>query len=174
MSEDPAAGSGGQVRFEALGVQHDRAGFRCGVPALDRYLAQQASQDVRRRVANCFVVAEGAAVLGYYTLAATAVALASLPEAQARKLPRYPVVPAALIGRLAVAEVARGRGLGGVMLIDAASRVARMDAAVYAIVVDAKDEDAASFYRHHGFIALQERPTSLFLPLATATRPLKP
>jgi len=110
------------VRFETLGPQHDRAGFDCGVPALDRYLAQQATQDVRRRVANCFVAAEGARVLGYYTLAATSIALTSLPETVSKKLPRYPTVPAALIGRLAVAQAARGQGLGGAMLMETPPR----------------------------------------------------
>jgi len=100
------------VCFETLGPQHDRAGFHCGVPALDRYFAQQATQDVRRRVANCFVAAEGARVLGYYTLAVTSISLNSIPETVSKKLPRYPTVPAALIGRLAVAQAARGQGLG--------------------------------------------------------------
>jgi GNAT superfamily N-acetyltransferase len=161
------------VRFETLGPQHDRAGFDCGVPALDRYLAQQATQDVRRRVANCFVAAEGARVLGYYTLAATSIALTSLPETVSKKLPRYPTVPAALIGRLAVAQAARGQGLGGAMLMDATARILAMDAAVYALLVDAKDEAADAFYRHHGFLGLADRPRSLFLPVATAERSLK-
>ena len=161
------------VRFEALGARHDRAGFACGVPALDRYLAQQATQDMRRRVANCFVVAEGARLLGYCTLAATSIALTSLPETVARRLPRYPVIPAVLIGRLAVAEGARGQGLGGAMLADATVRVLATDAAVYALIVESKDEAAAAFYRHHGFIDLVGRPRSLFLPLATAERAIR-
>lgn len=161
------------INFEALD-HHDRASFACGVPALDRYLAEQASQDVRRRVARCFVATEGARVLGYYTLAATHVALSELPPAVTRKLPRYPAVPAVLIGRLAVALDARRQGLGGLMLMDATARVLAADIAAYALLVDAKNEGAAAFYRHHGFLSLQHLPWSLFLPLTTAERSLAP
>ena len=79
--------------IEPLGKRHDRAAFSCGLPELDRYLARQAGQDVRRRIARVFVcTAEGSdAVLGFYTLSALAIDLSSLPEELSRKLPRHPV-----------------------------------------------------------------------------------
>ncbi len=106
-------------------------------------------------------------IAGYYTLASTSVLLADLPPGIGKKLPRYPLVPAVRMGRLAVDETFKGQGLGGALLADALERVAQAEIAAFALVVDAKDETAASFYRHHGFVALPDSPLTLFLPLAT-------
>ena len=92
--------------------------------------------------------------------------------AQLRKLPRYPSVPAVRMGRLAVDQAFRGQGLGAALLADALTRIVRSEIAAYALVVDAKDEKAASFYRHHGFLQIATKPLTLFLPLATA--PISP
>jgi hypothetical protein len=95
---------------EALERSHNRLGFRSGVDALDRYLREYAFQDIKRRLAGCFVaVDDESRIVGYYTLAATSVALDSLPAEIAKRLPRYPVVPAVLIGRLAVANEHQGK-----------------------------------------------------------------
>ena len=103
----------GSLVIEPLDRRHDRTNFSCGLPELDRYLARQAGQDVRRRIARIFVCTAGEtdAVLGFYTLSALSIDLASLPTALSRKLPRHPV-PCALIGRLAINRSAQGRGLG--------------------------------------------------------------
>jgi len=158
-----------------LSADHERLAFSCGHEALDRYLQNQASQDIRRRIANCYVASPGNTntVAAYYTLSSASVPLIDLPEDQAKRLPRYPVVPAALVGRLAVDRRYRGSGLGAALLFDAIARAARADAAVYAVIVDAKDESASGFYRHHGFVPFAGRPTSLFLPIATAIKLLK-
>lgn len=157
-------------RIEALAPRHERSGFDCGVEALNRYFHQQVSQDIRRRVTACFVaVAEGGGeIAGYYTLASASVALAELPEDVAKKLPRYPTVPAVRMGRLAIARAFAGQGLGATLLADALTRSLRAEIPAFALIVDAKDEQAAAFYRHHGFLALQSDPLTLFLPLATA------
>lgn len=154
-------------RIEPLGDQHDRAGFSCGVEALDHYFRVQAGQDSRKRVASCFVLvtAEGS-VAGYYTLSAMGIALVDLPPALAKKLPRYPVVPATLMGRLAVDRRQRGRGLGELLLFDAFSRVLRSEIASYVFVVDAKDDAAQAFYEHYRFLRLPSAGRRLFLPLA--------
>ena len=146
---------------------HDRDGFSCGVEALDRYFRQQVTQDIRRRIASCFVAVEriGGMVAGYYTLAATGIALTSLPEEVRRKLPRYPSVPAVRMGRLAVAEGFAGQGLGVALLADALARTTASDIAAYALIVDAKDERAANFYRHHGFRPFEGNPLMLYFPL---------
>ncbi|MBX9925207.1 MAG: GNAT family N-acetyltransferase [Hyphomicrobiaceae bacterium] len=159
-------------RIEPLDDNHDRTAFACGVPALDRYLREQISQDIRRRVANCFVAVDIAtgAIAGYYTLAATGVALAELAPALVKKLPRYPVIPAALLGRLAVSVDYKGRGLGTALMVDAIRRVARGDLAVFALFVDAKDEAARTFYERHGFELLPGEPRRLCLPIATALK----
>lgn len=155
-------------RLAPLQPAHERAGFDCGSEPLTRYLRQQASQDMRRRVAACFVALQGESrIAGFYTLAAASVLLADLPAATARKLPRYPMVPAVRMGRLAVDQAFKGQGLGGALLADALARCARAEIAAHALVVDAKDEGAAAFYRHHGFQGLPDAPLTLFLPLAT-------
>jgi len=154
--------------IEPLGAQ-DRSAFSCGAAALDRYLREQASQDVKRLVASCFLLREAAtgAVAGYYTLAATSVPASDLPMELLKRLPRYPILPAALVGRLAVDQRFQNRGLGGVLLADAALRVLRSDMKAMALIVDAKDEAAVGFYRRQGFVPFASRAQSLFLPLAT-------
>ena len=159
--------------FAPLGPAHDRAGFACGVPALDRYIRELASQDVRRRVSNCFVATDTAGKLaGYYTLAATSLPLDELAADHTRRLPRYPAFPACLVGRLAVDQAFRGQGLGGALLVDAIARALRAEPAIFAMIVDAKDEAALQFYRHHGFRPFASRPLSLYLPFAGAARRL--
>ncbi len=153
-------------RIEPLG-EHDRAGFRCGVDALDRYFRTQAGQDSRKRVATCFVlIADDGAVAGYHTLSATSILLAELPPATAKKLPRYPVVPATLMGRLAVDRRYRGRTLGEMLLFDAFARTLRSEIATFAFVVDAKDDDAKAFYERYGFLSLPSAGRRMFKPLA--------
>jgi GNAT superfamily N-acetyltransferase len=133
--------------------EQDRTGFCCGNEALDRYFRTQARQDMRRRVTACYVAiyAVTGRIAGYYTLSAEEVALSELPEKMLRRLPRYPSVPVARVGRLAVEREHQGRGLGGALLINAAMRAMRSEIAVFALVVDAKDAEAARFYQHYGF-----------------------
>jgi ribosomal protein S18 acetylase RimI-like enzyme len=155
--------------IEPLAPSHDRKAFSCEVPALDRYLRELATQDVKRRVSNCFVACDAAGIVaGYYTFAACSLPLAELTGEEVRRLPRYPLLPAGLIGRLAVDRRFRGRRLGGAMIMDAVLRATRADPAIFAIIVDAKDAAAVSFYEHLGFRRFGSRPMSLFLPVATA------
>lgn len=122
---------------------------------------------MRKRLASCFVAVEPASgqLAGFYTLSATSISVSDLPESVARRLPYYPNVPAALIGRLAVDARYRGLGLGEAMLLDAVDRVIDSDPAVFALVVDAKDEAAASFYMRYEFRRLSAQRMSLFLPV---------
>jgi ribosomal protein S18 acetylase RimI-like enzyme len=156
-------------RVEMLAPQHDRKSFSCGTEVLDTYFRERAGQDVKRRVSNCFVLLDGdGAVAGFYTFAATSLPLTELSEPERKRLPRYPLMPAALIGRLAIDQGFRGQGLGGALVVDAALRAARSDPAIFALIVDAKDEAAAAFYHHLEFIAFESRPQSPYLPVATA------
>jgi ribosomal protein S18 acetylase RimI-like enzyme len=162
--------SGAPFRIALLGTGHDRSTFTSGSLPLDRYLREQATQDIRRRVAACFVaLSEEPRIAGYYTLASASMLLSDLPSAAAKKLPRYPTLPAVRMGRLAIDKKFQGRGLGSALLADALERAARSEIASYALLVDAKDEAAAAFYRHHGFIPFPDMPRTLFLPLATAS-----
>ena len=155
-------------RIEPLADRHDRSGFACGVEPLDRYLRTQAGQDARRRTASCFVAVEegGRTVAGYYTLAATSLMLTDLPPGLVKRLPRYPAVPATLMGRLAVDQRHHGRRLGELLLFDAFARTLRSDIATYAFVVDAKDDAAQAFYARYRFLTLAPGGRRLFLPVA--------
>lgn len=163
----------GSVRFELL-KDHERAGFCSGVPELDRWFRQQAGQEQRRHVAQVFVAVDGSGVVGFYSLSMFTLALGSLPKGLARKLPRYDAIPTALIGRLARDVRAKGSGLGDLLLADAVKRVlgASRTVAAYAIVVDAKNEQARGFYEAHGFQSLPSQPLRLFLLTETAARAL--
>jgi GNAT superfamily N-acetyltransferase len=155
-------------RIASLDAAHDRVTFNSESDALNRYFREQVTQDIRRRVAACFVALDDRqCIAGYYTLASASLLLADLPASTGKKLPRYPTVPAVRMGRLAVDKAFKGLGLGGALLADALDRAAHAEIAAYALIVDAKDAWAAAFYRHHGFIALPDSPLRLFLPLAT-------
>lgn len=151
-----------------LDATHDRTSFNSDSQPLNRYLCEQVTQDIRRRIAACFVaLVDRKHIAGYYTLASSSVLLVDLPSRISKKLPRYPTVPAIRMGRLAVDQAFKGQGLGGALLADALDRAVRSDIAAFALIVDAKNETAVAFYRHHGFIALPESPHTLFLPLVT-------
>lgn len=154
---------------------HDRSRFVSGSAALDRYLREQASQDIRRRIATCFVAVDVAAggIAGFYTLAAASMQIDALAPEITRKLPRYPLVPVALLGRLAVAQGYQGKGLGAALVADALKRCARAELGVFALLVDAKDESAQRFYEHFGFSLLPGESRRLVLPIATALRLLE-
>ena len=107
------------------------------------------------------------AIAGYYTLAATSIPVTDLPSELSRRLPRYPTSPAALVGRLAVDRQFHRKGLGGVLIADAAMRVLKGDVKAFALIVEAKDEAALAFYRTLGFRPFISRRLSLFLPLET-------
>ncbi|WP_240000690.1 MULTISPECIES: GNAT family N-acetyltransferase [unclassified Photorhabdus] len=111
---------------------------------------------IERTGAACFVALHDHRVVGYYTLAAAGIQLTNLPTVTIKKLPRYPTVPAVRMGRLAVDQAFRNQGLGGALLADAIERTIRAEIASYALLVDAKDDNAVRFYRHHGFIALPD------------------
>ena len=148
---------------------HDRAGFHCGVPALDDYLHKYAAQQNAKGINTVFVLVDDAApskILGFYTLSAAPVGVQQLSDAERKKLPRYPV-PCFRMGRLARTIENRGAGLGEVLIGCAVDRClhARSLVGAYALLVDAKDEKAKSFYERYGFIPCVDAPMSLYLPL---------
>ncbi len=164
------------IRIEPLGSQHDRTSFSCGQPDLDAWFRQRAGQDERRNIARVFVaVDDQIGIVGFYSLGAFTLALNDVPADLARKLPRYEAIPAALIGRLARDERARGQGLGDLLLADAITRTlgASRALAVFAIVVDAKDERAEQFYRAFGFQSFPSRPDRMFMLTSTAAKGLE-
>ena len=148
---------------------HDRAGFHCGVPALDDYLRKYAAQQNAKGISTVFVLVDDAApskILGFHTLSAAQVGVQQLSNTERKKLPRYPV-PCFRMGRLARTIESRGAGLGEVLIGCAVDRClhARSLVGAYALLVDAKDEKAKSFYQRYGFIPYVDAPMSLYLPL---------
>ena len=154
--------------MEALSAKHDRLGFSCGVPALDRYLQKQARQDRERDLATVFVLTpDSVAIAGFYTLSASSINGVDLPEEFGKKLPRFPL-PATLLGRMAVGRSLHGQHLGRLLLTDALERAWRVSRQIasLAVIVDAK-EGSGSFYRKYGFRELPQKPSRLFLPMDT-------
>jgi GNAT superfamily N-acetyltransferase len=166
------------VRIEPLGPGHDKKSFVCGHASLDRYIREQAAQDIRRGVASIFVavaIDQPVRILGYFTLSAASVAPTDLPLETAKKLPRVPI-PAALIGRLAVDRDFQGRRLGSMLLADAVQKAiaAAQTVAMTVVVVDPIDDTARSFYAAFGFRGLEGPQRRMFLTLPRHNAPLKP
>jgi GNAT superfamily N-acetyltransferase len=157
---------------ELLRDDHNRADFSCGNASLDRYLKEQAGQDLRRACATPFVLVSAhgnTAILGYYTLSSYGIDVGEIPANVAKKLPRYALIPATLLGRLAVDRRQQGQGIGEFLLLDALYRalIQSAEIAAAAVVVDAIDESAARFYQHFGFVAFPSIAGRLFLPMKT-------
>jgi ribosomal protein S18 acetylase RimI-like enzyme len=154
------------VTIEKLSSRHDRSGFDCGSEALNAYLKQYAGQHERKGMGRTYVaVDEGEErVLGHYTISSGAVAFDTVPE----KLPHHPI-PVALIGRLAVDNGASGRGVGETLLIHAlrSAQQASEIVGLYAVVVDALNQQAKNFYIKYGFNELSEDHLHLYLPMKT-------
>lgn len=162
---------------EPLGPAHGRGAFDCGDEALNRFLKQQARQDQDRRASVCWVLPHPDApetIRGYYTLSAYSIRLSELPPEVTKRLPRYPDVPAALLGRLAVDLTCQGQGLGEHLMLDAMRKVLTHAEAMgtVVLVVDAKHEKAAAYYEAHGFIRFPSTPLRLFMHLDTIAQAL--
>ena len=160
-----------QIQFQALQDNHDIEGFTCGVDALDQWLKRVARQHISKGVSRTFVAIDPAnptQILGYYSLTAAEIDTDKLPRDVAKKLPRR--VPLVLLGRLATSVSVRGQGIGKLLLVDALKRIVEVshNVGITLILVDAKDDQAAIFYRNFGFVPLPDTPHRLALPIATA------
>lgn len=170
-------------RVEPLSAAHERRTFASGVEALDRYLHEQAGQDQRRRVVAVYVLCsetvteqrtEKQPVAGFYTLSSCSIEPYELAPEVTQRMPRYPVLPGILIGRLALDQRYQGQGLGMRLLGDALRRSATLSSQLgsVAVVVDAKDDNAAAFYQHFGFRPFSGQPSRLYLPVQTIIKEL--
>jgi GNAT superfamily N-acetyltransferase len=157
--------------FEQLHERHVKADFHCGVDALDRYFQERALHEFKKHIAATLVLIDRAtrAVIGFYTLSSLGIDAGDLPPKLAKRIPRYPRLPATLLGRMAVDESFRGRGFGGVLLIDALRRAfeSRRTVASIAVVVDAKGDQARDFYLHYGFLPFPGHSHRLFIMMET-------
>ena len=156
--------------IEPLRDGHKRGDFSCANASLDRYLKEQAGQDLRRNCAMPFVLLSDrpdTRILGYYTLSSYGIDVGDLPVEVVKKLPRYPLIPATLLGRLAVDRSFQAQGIGEFLLMDALrlALIQSAEIAAAAVVVDAIDAGAIKFYRHFGFVAFPAIADRLFLPM---------
>ncbi|MGF1482467.1 MAG: GNAT family N-acetyltransferase [Cyanophyceae cyanobacterium] len=149
--------------------KHERSSFCCGKESLDHYIRKQASQDLKRRVATVFVLVDtpDTNVLAYYTLSSYTVDISVLNYAFAKRLPRYPLLPATLLGRLGIDSSQKGKQLGELMLVDALKRslAVTTQVASLAVIAEAIDEEAVNFYQKYGFQRFQQTPMKLYLPM---------
>lgn len=155
-----------KLLFGLLSSGMDKSGFACGEAALDTYLQRQASQDMKRGFATVIVAraeTDPNTIIGYYTLSAASVLLDSVPEEMARKMPRYPNVPAIRLGRLAVASTMQGKHIGSLLVLDALRRSCRNELAWALFLVDAKDERVAAFYERFLFQRFAENSLHLWM-----------
>jgi|TARA_R110000850_G_scaffold217204_7_gene342749 GNAT superfamily N-acetyltransferase len=148
---------------------HDRAGFDCGVAALNEYLRRFAGQHRRMGISATYVLIDSdqpRVVLGYYSLSAAEVDVARLSDSDRKKLPRFPI-PCYRMGRLACRTDRRGAGLGRLLVGCAVDRCLQTKKQIpaYALLVDAKNASAKAFYEHYGFTPLLDRAMTLYLPL---------
>jgi GNAT superfamily N-acetyltransferase len=157
--------------ISCLDKKHDRSSFSCGIDALDAYLKTQASQDVKKNVAITYVLTQknSEKIIGFYTISSIGIFLEDLPFEIAKKLPRYPVIPGILLGRLAVDHLYHGQKIGAHLLIDAMKRSLQLaqQIGIVAMIVEAKNETAIDFYSHFGFVQFPQDKQRLFLPMNT-------
>ena len=153
---------------KVLEKSHNRKNFNCGIDELDNYLKQYANQDIKKRLAVCYVIADqDSNVIGYYTLSSNSIELSDIPDDLAKSL-KYTEIPVVIIGRLAVHKDYQGNKLGQTLLIDALKRIVEISALVgnHAVIVDPINESAEKFYAKYGFVLLKSSKR-MFLPLKT-------
>lgn len=145
--------------------------FDCGVEELNTYLKRFAKKNDKLGIGRTYVLLKNARVLGFYTVGMAQIEFNALPKSSQDKLPRYPI-PAIRIGRLAVDLSDQGKGLGEILLMNALTRCLRVseEIAVFAVIVEAKNQQVKDFYLKYGFIPLEEHKLSLFLPISTIIR----
>lgn len=153
-----------------LNATHKKNEFNCGKELLDSYLHRQASQDVKRHLSACFVIAdENETVKGYYTLSNASIDKEIIPDSIKNKLPKsYNDIPVTLLGRLATDKNTKGERLGEKLLLDALKRSYDTSITIgsMAVIVDPIDEDAKNFYLKYGFIELPDSK-KMFLTMKT-------
>jgi ribosomal protein S18 acetylase RimI-like enzyme len=147
--------------------KHNRSTFQCGDDSLDDYIKTRASQELKKRISTPFVLTDSPdrQVLGYYCISSYSIAMVEIDASTAKKLPRYPLLPAILIGRLAVDSRQQGKLYGKRLLLNALKRSfdSSKQVATIAVVVDAKNDNAVSFYRRYGFTEFQTDPLKLYI-----------
>lgn len=157
--------------IEPLNNSHNKESFYCGNNLLDSYIREQAKQDAHRYISAVYVMRmqDKNDVIGFYTLSCTSMNVSLLPNEIQKKLPRYPSIPAILIGRLAVHKDCQGNRLGELLIFNALKRSLSLSKEIgcWAILVEAKDKRAVDFYKNYGFLQFPNCQNNLYLPTKT-------
>lgn len=157
-----------RICIERLEKNHNRSFFDCGEEKLNSYLQKHAGQDIKKHVSAVYVAVlldSPSIIIGFYTLSAAQMDISNIPSEIAKTLPRYPLLPAFRIGRLAINKEQQNLGVGKMLLLDALYKCFVSDIGGIAVIVEAKNENAISFYKKYGFIQLPEQPLNMFLPM---------
>lgn len=156
--------------IEQLDKSHNKANFNSGEDSLNNYLQKQATQDIKRNLSVVYVLLDPDTrnVLGYYTLCASSILLDSIPQKHSKKLPRYPLIPVTLLGRLAIDIKLQGQGLGALLLTDALKRAAELSLRLgsMAVIVEALNSSAIAFYEQFGVQRFLNKTNQLFLSMS--------
>lgn len=166
---------GRSLKFEKLDITHDRKAFSCGIKSLDEYFSNQVGQDTRRRLCVCYVLVEidkngtSKTVIGYYTLSSSTIKVHDLPELEKKKLPKYPLLPSVLIGRLGIDENYQGHGFGELLLMNALKRCYEISnqLGIFAIIVDTINNSARDFYKGYEFCEFSNSDNKLYITTST-------
>lgn len=157
-----------RICIKRLEKTHNRTLFDCGEDKLNSYIQKHAGQDIKKHVCAVYVAVlldNPSIIIGFYTLSAAQVDISNIPSEIAKKLPRYPHLPAFRIGRLAINKEHQNLGIGKMLLLDALYKCFVSEIGGIAVVVEAKNEIAVSFYKKYGFIQLPEQPLNMFLTM---------
>ena len=158
------------MKIQLLEKTHKRKDFSCEEDSLTEYIRKQVSQDIRRRLAACFVAVDNKQnVIGYYTLTSESLGRELIPDKYLKQLPESYNAPVILLGRLARDIKAKGTGLGEYLLLDALFRSYKLsneNIGAMAVVVDPINEKAVEFYKKYGFEQLPDSE-KMFLPMKT-------
>ncbi|OQX00279.1 MAG: hypothetical protein BWK73_48985 [Thiothrix lacustris] len=152
----------------SLSTIHDRKAFDCGQEDLNHYLQQTAQQHQKKQVSRTWVAidpTQPSVILGFYTTTLAEIPPEHLNAGDAKRLPKSHL-PVVRLSRLAVDQRYQGQQIGQRLLVDAMVRIVRLldEFAVVAMVVDAKDAQAAAYYQHFGFTPLLDEPLKLYMP----------
>lgn len=158
------------MTISILNKTHNRKSFECEEQSLTDYIQKQVSQDVKKRLAICFVATQNDNnVIGYYTLTSESLGRELIPKEYLKKVPKNYNAPVILLGRLARDLKAKGSGLGEFLLLDALFRaftLSEESIGAMAVVVDPINEHALKFYQKYGFEQLPDSE-KMFLPMNT-------
>lgn len=155
--------------IEALQRHHDKKTFDCGQIDLNRFIKQFALQHHKTGTSKTYVaIDQSDVVIGFYCLSSASISFDQVDSHLTYKLPRYPI-PCIVIGRFAVNQGSQGQGIGKMLLAHALNQIKAVSqiVGISFVVVHAKDDKAAAFYKALGFIALSSQPLTLILPVST-------